>query len=139
MPATFDPIPLLIMLAQSLPVYIVWLVGAIMALMYRNRYPQVSLLALAGFLLLLVTSVVGTVATFWFIHYQSQSAGWTMSQTSFALAVISFVRIGFTTIGHILLLIGIFGWRFRPIVHPAPLEVSPPSGPRGSDAIQPSV
>jgi hypothetical protein len=136
MSSTFDVVGLLTMLAPSLPLYIVWLVGTVVPLARRDRHPQVSLLAAPGFLLLLLTSVVGTVAWFWVVHERSQHSGWTMEQTRFASSTIALVRFGLSMIGHVLLLIALFGWRFQPLIRPAPLGVNRPILPRDSNAIQ---
>jgi len=46
-------------LMARLPVYLVWLAGIIAALVFWRRHPRVSLLAISGFLIMLLTSVVG--------------------------------------------------------------------------------
>ena len=44
----------------QLPLYIVWLAGMVLALVFWRKHPAVSLLAFLGFALLLVTTVIGT-------------------------------------------------------------------------------
>lgn len=61
-----------IFIAQ-LPLYIVWIVGMILALVFWRKHPRVSLLALLGFALLLAVSLVGTFfSAYWPISLRNQ-------------------------------------------------------------------
>ena len=46
-------------LLVQLPILLVWLIGIVLAFVFWRRHPQVSLLALIGFGLLFVLTVIG--------------------------------------------------------------------------------
>jgi hypothetical protein len=118
------------------PLTLVWLAGAIMALVTWKRHPSVSLLALLACLLLLFSVVAGSVAQIWIINQQG-SLGWSGQQVGMWLSVLGIARTGLSTVGYILLLCAVFngrGWSGQPY-RPGSLDVSlrPPRGPEPED------
>jgi hypothetical protein len=128
------------------PIALVWLVGAIIAVTTWKRHPNVSLLALLGCLILLFATVAGSAGQFWIVN-QQVAAGWPGGQMSLWLSAIGFVRSGLGVIGYILLLCAVFsgrGWtgrRYTPgpvdvSLHPPPRDPDPGDAPRDSEDIQ---
>jgi hypothetical protein len=80
------------------PVYLVWLVGAILALAGLKKHPSVSLVALIGFVILILLALFTQLIT---VHH---GVNWNQVGVAFLEALIRAGAWG-------LLLAAIFGWR----------------------------
>ncbi len=100
-------------LLPSLPGIIVWLVGVAIALATWRRHPRVSQTALVACVLLLVNAAAGPVAQFWLFQGMSQ-LGRTSAEYGRLLGLLTLVRVAFSTVGYVLLLVAVFGWRATP-------------------------
>jgi hypothetical protein len=98
---------LMVQFLPQLPLCLVWLVGTILALVGWRKHPMPSLLALIAFVLLLLQSLVGTVA---YVGIFSQTEV-TSDQLRLLLPVLSGVRTIVSTVAWGLLLGALFGWR----------------------------
>ncbi len=103
-------LPTLTSLLIQLPLFLVWLVAWILALVFWRRHPKVSLLtvrALTGFLIL---SVVSTYLNLW-LPLDLRDRGMSVSQIGVFLSVkgivITLIETGLWT----LIVIALFGWR----------------------------
>jgi hypothetical protein len=126
------------------PASIVWLVGAVLALTTWRRHPRVSQTALVACALLLLSEAVGSVAQFWLITQFSQ-LGWSEREFNRVMGLISLTRVAFSTVGYVLLLFAVFGWRATPRFPAGPVDepfaehtaVRPATLPGGETAIRP--
>jgi hypothetical protein len=131
-------------LLPSLPAIIVWLVGIAVAAGAWRRHPRVSQTALVACVLLLVNAAAGPVAQFWAFQGLSQ-LGWTHEEYGRMMGLLTLVRVAFSTVGYVLLLVAVFGWRATPRFPAGPLgepfaertAVRPATRPGGETAIQP--
>lgn len=130
-------------LLPSLPAIIVWLVGIAVALATWRRHPRVSQTALVACALLLVNAAAGPVAQFWLFQGMSR-LGWTSQEYGRMMGLVTLVRVAFSTVGYVLLLVAVFGWRTTPRFPAGPLgepfaertAVRPANLPGGETAIQ---
>jgi hypothetical protein len=112
----------------QVPVYLVWLVGMLLALTRWRRHPIPSLLALIAFTLFLMSAISGTLLSNWAIlgDHPNLERGWLLS-------AISLVRTGISTVAWILLLLALFGWRTPPpprrILRSEPIDDVLPAAP----------
>ncbi len=98
-------------LAQ-LPVYLVWLVGAIVAVVRWRRHPRVSLLAVAGLAVLFLSSLVSTAANSMLpMMVASGALRGSFSRMATVLAVCSIVFAVIAAVGYGLLLAALFSGR----------------------------
>jgi hypothetical protein len=101
----------------QLPVYLVWLIGMLLALVRWRRHPVPSLLALVAFTLFLMSAMTATL-----LHV------WVMSEMDLELSrawMFSLIALGRTAVGTVawvLLLLALFGWRTSPPPWPRPRE-----------------
>jgi hypothetical protein len=126
-----DWLPLLTQYAAQVPYYVVWLVGIILCAARWQRHPTVSLLALLGFGLLLVQSLVGTFLFYWVVRQQSD-AGWTSQQLSSYLTALNLARTAVSSVAWVLILVALFGWRYRPVQLVSVAEEPERLGPPGT-------
>jgi hypothetical protein len=139
-------------LLPSLPAVIVWLVGVIQALTTWRRHPRVSQTVLIACVLLLVNAAVGPVAQYWLFYRAYGPAGSTwygagrsFQQIELLAGLLTLVRVAFSTVGYVLLLFAIFGWRATPRFPAGPptepfgerTAVRPANLPGGETAIRP--
>ena len=103
------PLDLVLSNLPWFPVYLAWLVGAILALVRWHRHPRVSLVMLLATALFILGMLLG-VASFWVISQQVAS-GWSAREVGYAAGIINLVRSLLNTIAYTLLLIAVFGWR----------------------------
>jgi hypothetical protein len=106
----------------SAPACIVWLVGVATALATWRRHPRVSQTALVACALLLVTAAGGAVAQYWLFTGMSRYV-WTAQEYARMVGLVTLVRVAFSTVGYVLLLLAVFGWRATPRF---------PAGPAGA-------
>src|SRR5262245_53459527 len=111
---------LLIQYAYQTPLYLVWLTGIILALVRWRHHPGTSLMALHGFGLFLLQSLVWTFLT----HALLLSPLRTEVGTGTLLAVLNGAGILVRLVGWVLLLVAVFAWRTRPA------QVTGMKGPR---------
>jgi hypothetical protein len=115
------------------PVALVWLAGAVIAVNTWRRHPGVSAVALLGCLVLLFTLIAGNVAQYWIIQLQMVS-GWSVAQVQQMLTLLAWARTGLSLAGYVLLLWAVFGWRGQ-VYRPPPLDLRLP--PRQADEDHP--
>jgi hypothetical protein len=113
-----NPLDLFRWLLPWIPVVAIWIVGVILALITWRRHPTVSLLALLGCILLMISSLGGSVLHYWVILQQANQA-WTNNQLGWVLSILGFVRMSLSAVAHILFLCAIFGWRSQSMSHPS--------------------
>jgi len=89
---------LLVAVLTQLPVYLVWLVGVILALVGWKKHPSVSLVALIGFVVLSLLALVTQIIT------PRHGVNWNLAGIAFFEALIRAGAWG-------LVLAAIFGWR----------------------------
>ncbi len=95
----------------QIPLYVVWLVGAILCIIRWRQHPSVSLLALVAILLFFLLSIVGTLTAYLLpIIWRGSLAPLT--------AIRGIVQVFGNMIGWMLLLAAIFGWRSEPAKTP---------------------
>ena len=89
---------LLAALLTQLPVYLVWLVGVILALVGWKKHPSVSLVALIGLVILFLLAMVTQLTTV------RHGVNWGLAGIAFLEALVRAGAWG-------LVLAAIFGWR----------------------------
>jgi hypothetical protein len=99
------------MLAAVLPLSLLWVVTAIVAVVRYRHHPPVSILTLLACALLLTSQIGGTILHWWLV---AQRANWTATQVGSVLGVLAMARTGVSTVGYGLLVVALFGWRSRP-------------------------
>jgi hypothetical protein len=125
----------------SAPQALVWAVGCALALTTYRKHPKVSLAALLGCLVLLLSVVGGSVLTWW-IFEQHRTGAWTAAERNLTGSMVGLARSFASMLGYVLLLVAVFGWRPEPVRQPRPLDVDrldevpdfPPTGIRKPDA-----
>ena len=103
-------LPYLSVYLLQLPLYLVWLVGIILSIVFWKKHPTVSLLTLIALVGLLIISIVGTYTSTWLpisLHAKGMSTG----RIGIELGIISIVSSILSTAFWILLVIALFGWR----------------------------
>ena len=110
------------MLAYLVPVLIVWLIGAVLALARWPRHPQVSasvLISLACMLLAFLVQQAGFHLVLNYFRQPGQSA----STVALPLSVVGILASIVRTAGWLAILIAVFGWRkLDPAKSAAPLQ-----------------
>jgi hypothetical protein len=94
----------------QLPLYLVWLAGIILSIVFWKKHPTVSLLSLIALVGLLIISIVGVYASTW-LPIALRSQGMSTGRIGVELGIISIVSSLFSTAFWILLVIALFGWR----------------------------
>jgi hypothetical protein len=96
-----------------LPLYLLWMVGIILALVRWQRHPKVSILAGLAFLILIVNGMASTMTMAWLPGYLQSAQNYSAEQLA---QVLSVVRVFFNLISAVawsLILVAIFGERNR--------------------------
>jgi hypothetical protein len=96
-------------LAQ-VPVYLVWLVGIVLAIVHWRRYPQPSLLTLIALVILFLRGLISTFLNTW-LPLALHSQGWSVQGTSTFLLAHHIVSTLVAAVAYGLLLAAVFGWR----------------------------
>ena len=93
----------------NVPFLIVYCVGIVLALLFWNRHPAVSILCIVAFLILLGSQVLGIGTQIW----MSAGASREMRSEEIGrfLSIMGIVRALLGTVAWILLLTALFGWR----------------------------
>lgn len=94
-------------LLVQLPIILVWIVGLVLALIYRQRHPKVSALAFISILGLFIMLVISTYTSVW-LSLGLHSQGISPSQIGITLAVRGIVTSLISTVFWALLIAAIF-------------------------------
>jgi hypothetical protein len=94
----------------QLPVFLVWLVAIIVAIVNWRRHPRVSLLTLIAFAMFFIAAFVGTALTSW-LPLTLHERGLPGTQMGNVALILSFLRGLFDAAAWVLLVFAIFGWR----------------------------
>ena len=97
-------------LAYVGPVLIVYVVGMILSLVFIGRYRLPAVLALAGTLILFLTSI-GVVATQGYVFNMRVTAAWSLVQYSQINAIVSVISTVLRVLGTALLVAAVFSGR----------------------------
>jgi hypothetical protein len=92
------------------PLFVVDLVGVILALVWWRRHPRVSLLTLLAIGLLASAAVGGSFLFAW-LPYHLEQRGWSFGQTSALYPVMALIRSALGAVAYALLLSAIFAGR----------------------------
>jgi hypothetical protein len=131
---SFDLKTLFQLYLPQLPLLLVWLVGALVALITLRRHPRISALVLIAMFLLIGQSVFGTFALHWFTTNQSRGRMSPQELTT-QLMGLNLARAGFTAAAWALILVAAFSGRqqqfprFVPQDEPEPVRRSRPPRP----------
>ncbi len=106
---TVNPINWGSLLAQT-PVYLVWLVGLILALLRWSRHPRVSLLVAVATGIFLVSGV-GVLLFNAFLPAIAHNTGTTMRAIGILIGAVSIGRVLLSVVGFSLLIAAALGWR----------------------------
>jgi hypothetical protein len=113
----------------AIPLFLVWLLGALLCIVWWRRHPVGSLIALIAFGLFFLQAFIGTCLWYW-LDRRYLYEGWSIDESTNARSILSMCRTVVSTIGWILILVALFGWRnIRRPVHdvtaPPMIEGSP--------------
>jgi hypothetical protein len=97
-------------IALSAPVFIVWIVGIVLSMATWRKHPQVSLLALVGFVIQLFQSSAGILFYYW-LSTQSGVFGMSSQQFGMVFSIVNFAQICLSAVAWALILFAIFRWR----------------------------
>lgn len=124
-------------LVPSLPLALVWLGGCFYALGTYRKHRAVSTTAFLGCFVLCLSTMGGSVLTWWMFE-QRKFGAWTTPQLNLTLGPVNLARGFLTAGGYLLLLVAIFGWRAQRPFQLEKLEEYPsePRPRRGSSAIR---
>lgn len=118
---------LLIPLAMMLPVYAVWLVAIIVALVRWPRHPRVSAIAIASLGSLLLLSVTQRIVTYLVIDGMNRS-GQGAASMGIYLSILNLASMLGRTVAWAAILVALFGWRqaehLSPLQRPTPFQFS---------------
>jgi hypothetical protein len=109
----------LLRLASSAPVYIVWLIGIVLALMRWRKHPQVSLMIVLALGMMLVTSIIFQYLYIWLPRRLLDGDLSSMSITR-VYTVLGVIHSSVSAVGFGLLLVALFRWRHPPLVFEKP-------------------
>ena len=98
---------LLPQLLVQLPLWVAWLVGIVLALVFWRKHPRPSMLALIAVVLLLLQSLVGIVELVWIVSQMRL----TTEQRGVLVSLLAGARTIISTVAWGLLLGAQFGWR----------------------------
>lgn len=106
----FDLIPLLKSILWSAPSLAINMIGMVLSVVFWNRHPKVSMVALAAFFLLFSNLLGGIVGPRLIISLQG---GPDFETVSHRLELLNGFRGLVAASGQGLLLVAVFGWRYR--------------------------
>lgn len=96
-------------LAQS-PIFLVWIVGIVLASVRWSQHPRISLLTIIALAIMLVTSLVSTYLNVQLPVLMTEW-GWDYPQIGLFFTIKGFVQAVIDTIAFVLLLLAIFSGR----------------------------
>lgn len=95
-----------------IPELLVFIVGIILSIVFWKRHPGVSLLCLIAFLIFLGNLLLGSGMNYWIMN--GRENGSPITDIAGVMGVVTLCRVTFGTIGWILFLTALFGWRPLP-------------------------
>ena len=104
------PLEVLVTYLPYFPMYLAWLVGAILALVRWPRHPRVSLVMLSA-TTLFILGLLLQVAAFAWVMNQVSAGGWSAGEAGTVFGIIAVVESVLHTAAYTLLLVAVFGWR----------------------------
>lgn len=94
----------------QLPVYLVWIVGILLAIINWRRHPRAAQLTLAALFIFFMTSIGGTAISSW-LPFTLHARGMAARQMGIVSAIINIIRALFNAFAFGILFAAIFGWR----------------------------
>jgi hypothetical protein len=85
------PLEVLLRNLPYFPVYIAWLVGAILALVRWHRHPRVSLVMLIATALFILGMLLQVVSVAWVMN-QISTGGWSASEVGYVMGTVAIVH-----------------------------------------------
>jgi hypothetical protein len=119
---------LLSQFAVQVPLYVVWVIGIVLAVVRWRRHPRVSLLLLVALVALLLTSLGLTLLRAWATHQMAGPAGWTGQQLSWFFSALGLLGVLVSAAAWGLTLFAALGWRPEPVQFPPDLPEEPVEG-----------
>lgn len=101
---------LLPQLVFQIPVYLAWITGMILAVVFWRKHPPVSLTALIGLAVFFLVSVLGLLLSVW-AQYRGIIGEMPYQQVGIISGVVGIIKTAVDTVAWILVLVAIFGWR----------------------------
>lgn len=105
-----DFMALLRFFLPSIPALLLWLIGAVLAMVFWKRQPQVGLLVLLASLLNVLGILVGNFFS-WYLPRMIDQQGLGHEQLGLWFGILGYFRVGVHTLAGALLLWAAFGWR----------------------------
>ena len=105
-------ITILSSLGIGIPLYIVWIITLIVAIINKKDYPKVSLLTITSILIFFISTVIFSVANAILPHIYI-NYGWSTYHMGVTMSVINIVRSLISALAWALIIYAIFGWRNR--------------------------
>jgi hypothetical protein len=96
-----------------LPLYLLWLLGIILALVRWQRHPTVSILAGLAFVVLIVNGMASTTTIAWLPGYLQTGQNYSAEQVAHVLTVVRVFFNLISTLAWALILVAIFAERNR--------------------------
>jgi hypothetical protein len=94
------------------PIFLIWIIGIIWAIARWRRHPQVSMLCVLGFGMMIISQFVGAMSWLFFIR---TATGANIQETIEGyLLMLRLFNGAITSIGWAMILLAIFGWRANP-------------------------
>lgn len=112
---------ILAMAVPQAPLYVLDLVGLVIAITRKGRHPKVSLWAGIYFGSKLILSLIGLGTGI--LPLILSNAGYRMTNIGMIMTVISLIFVAINTILSIILLYSVFGWRGEEKLDTVPLKV----------------
>lgn len=100
--------PFLYTLAFNVPYLVVYILGMVLSIVFRERNVKVSALSFIAFLLFTLVTVITIGHYAWLYFYMYPSGNYSAGVISISFTVISTIRTLFELIGFVLLIIAIF-------------------------------
>jgi hypothetical protein len=97
-------------LATNIPIYLIWVVGFILAVIRWRRHPEVSSLVLFALLVLFTLSIASAMQSMLPI-YLTQELDYSYTQVSMLIGGIGIVQIILSAGAWIAVIVALFGWR----------------------------
>lgn len=96
--------------AAQAPLYLIWLIGIVLATLRMQRHPRVSTLVIIALILFILQSLIGTALSIW-LPLTLRDGGLSASDIGSVFAFIGVFQTLVSAAGWICLLIALFGWR----------------------------
>jgi hypothetical protein len=97
-----------------LPLYLLWLLGIILALVRWRRHPTVSILAGLAFVILILNAMASTITIAWLPGYLQTGQNYSAEQVATILAGVLVCFNSISALAWALILVAIFAERNRP-------------------------